>query len=301
MASGGFSIFLKSLKAAFVFHWNLLFLGAAAAVGVISGWADIVFPLAGAVEILYLAVLASNTRFQNVVEARALQGQQELSPPMQPDSKNAGQIIQELSLEDRRQFEKLQGLCQELRQISEGIKGNADLEPSGINNMQLDNMNRLLWIYLKLLYSKTCLENFFRAANEKEIRAGLTSVQNRLTALGPEQGDGEKESKTRRSLQDTFHTLDARLKNYQNAKENYDFLQLELERLYSKIAGIVEMGINRRDSALITSEIDVVSSSVMQTEKTMQELESITGFTFTDEKPPALLKSRRSIHTTEKS
>jgi hypothetical protein len=271
-----------------------------AAVGIISGRADIVFPLAAAVEILYLSALASNVRFQTVVEAKALQSKMPVDES-RPDSKNAGQIIQELSLEDRRQFERLQGLCQELRQISEGIKGNADLETSGINNMQLDNMNRLLWIYLKLLYSKTCLENFFRAANEKEIKAGLTSVQNRLNALSPEQADGEKEAKMRRSLQDTFQTLDARLKNYQNAKENYDFLQLELERLYSKIAGIVEMGINRQDSALITSEIDVVSSSVMQTEKTMQELESITGFTFTDEKPPALLKGRRSIHTTEKS
>ena len=300
MTTGGFSIFLKSLKAAFVYHWNLLYLGATVAIGIISSRADIVFPLAAAVEILYLSALASNARFQTVVEAKALQSKMPVDES-RPDSKNAGQIIQELSLEDRRQFERLQGLCQELRQISEGIKGNADLETSGINNMQLDNMNRLLWIYLKLLYSKTCLENFFRAANEKEIKAGLTSVQNRLNALSPEQADGEKEAKMRRSLQDTFQTLDARLKNYQNAKENYDFLQLELERLYSKIAGIVEMGINRQDSALITSEIDVVSSSVMQTEKTMQELESITGFTFTDEKPPALLRSRRTMRSAEKS
>jgi hypothetical protein len=295
VATGGFSIFMKSLKAAFLFHWNLLFLGAAAAVGIISGWIDIIFPLAGAAEILYLAVLASNTRFQNVVEGRALQDQ--ASPePGQSDSKNAAQIIQELSLEDRRQFEKLQGLCQELRQISEGIKGNADMEPAGINNIQLDNMNRLLWIYLNLLYSKSCLENFFRAANEKEIKAGLSSVQNRLNALGPEeQAEDEKQAKTRRSLLDTLQTLDARLKNFQNAKENYDFLQLELERLYSKIAGIVEMGINRQDSEMISSEIDVVASSVMQTEKTMQELQSITGFNFSDDKPPALLKSRKRV------
>jgi hypothetical protein len=286
-------LFLRSLKAAFFYHWNLLYLGVAVALGIISGYPDVVFPLAGAIEILYLSVLAANTRFQTVVQARSLPKKEVIQD--QQESKSAAQIIQELNLDDRRQFERLQELCEKLRQIPEGIKGNAGLESAGINNMQLENMNRLLWIYMKLLYSKNCLEKFFRAADEKEINAKLNSVQARLRALGPEQEDDVKESKHRRSLLDTSHTLEARLKNYQNAKENYDFLQLELERLYSKIAGIVEMGINRQDSTLISSEIDVVSSSVMQTEKTILDLEAITGFTFSDDKPPSLLKSSKPV------
>ena len=134
------------------------------------------------------------------------------------------------------------------------------------------------------------LINFFGLLMQQRLTSGLKSVQTRLDALGPEHEDDAKAAKYRRSLLDTYHTLDVRLKNYQNAKENYDFVLLELERLYTKIAGIAEMSITRQDPDFISVEIDVISSSVIQTEKTMRELESITGMTFTDEAPPPMMR-----------
>ena len=296
MSTSSTSRFITALKAAFVYHWNLLYLGTAAAVGIISGKPGVVFPLAAAVEILYLAILAANPRYQSVVEARAFKGKN----PVEKNSasfRSADQILRKLNREDRARFEALQGLCQELRQISNGLSYGEALTPDGITTMQMENLNRLLWIYLKMLYSKTCLEVFFNTFNDREIKLGLESTQNRLQTLGPENEDDEKEAKHRRSLFDMQQTMEARLKNYNDARENYDFLQLELERLYSKISGIVEMGINRQDPALVSTEIDVVSSSLMQTEKTMQDMESITGLSFADEKPPLLLKSRKPIST----
>ncbi|MFZ1983756.1 MAG: hypothetical protein WAU91_05035 [Desulfatitalea sp.] len=297
MTASSSSRFSNALKRAFLYHWNLLYLGTAAAIGIIAGRADIVYPLAVAVEILYLAVLASNSRFQAVAEAKALQSMQPAgeSPP---ESKNVAPIMQALSAADRERFERLRQLCQKLQPIPQGLKDHADPGPAGINSRQLENINRLLWIYLKLLYSKSGLENFFKATAERQINADLLRVQERLHALGPEHEDDEKETKHRHSLQDMRQTLEARQKNYQNARENYDFLQLELERLNSKIAGIVEMGINRQDAALVSTEIDIVAASVLQTEKTMQELQSITGFALADEKAPLLLKSRKSIQET---
>lgn len=298
MVTGSFYTFLKTLKAAFLYHWNLLYIGVFLALGLISGEPDIIYPFCTAIEIIYLAIVSSNPRFQNVVEAKNLENKSKKNT--ETEINEPGQIINELNFEDRRQFTALQELCMKLRQLSEGIKGNADLEPEGVNKIQLENMNRLLWIYLKLLSSKTSLEKFFNAINEKEIKGNLESTESRIKALGPVEKDDTKEAKHRRSLLDMHETLEARLKNYQNAKENYDFIQLELERLYSKISGIVEMSINHQDANLVSTEIDVVTSSVMQTEKTMQDIKSITGFSFEDEKPPALLKNVKSVRMKNK-
>jgi len=79
------------------------------------------------------------------------------------------------------------------------------------------------------------------------------------------------------------------LENYRISTENYDFIGLELERLYSKIASLAEMGINQQDPNMITNEISVVSSSIEKAERTMDELDFITGFSSQDEEPPDLL------------
>jgi hypothetical protein len=49
------------------------------------------------------------------------------------------------------------------------------------------------------------------------------------------------------------------------------------------------MGINQQDPNLITNEISVVSSSIEKAERTMDELDFITGFSLQDEEPPDLL------------
>ena len=296
MSTSSVKSFFTALRAAFLYHWNLLYVGTVVAIGLISGRPDVVFPLAGAIEILYLSILAANPRFQTAAQADKRNGSsREGKENTQPDLPNAEQILQEIGREDRIRFKRLQELCQQLRKISKGLAGDETPDPSHIDAMQLSNLNRLLWIYLKMLYSKTCLEHFFKTINEKEIRAGLENARQRLQMLGPENEDDQKEAKHRRSLIDIRETLEARLKNHNNARENYDFLQLELERLYAKISGIVELGVNRQDAASVSTEIDVVSSSLIQTEKTIKELESITGFSFADEQPPVFLDAVQSM------
>jgi len=286
MAGG--SNFLSYIKAAFLNKWNLLFFGASVAFGFIAGRLDIVLPLAAAVELLYLAVLSMNPRFQKVVDA--VEGQSERADAAPSTDRTARELLNGLSLDDQQQFQRLRNQCLELRRVSAGVKGQADGPGSPVvTDMQLSNINRLLWIYLKVLYSKRSLETFFRSTSEHELQETLKRAQDRITALGPENEDTPQEVKNRISLNDTCQTSEMRLKNYLATKENYEFIQLELERLHTKIAGIAEMGINRQDTQFITSEIDVVSSSVQQTEKTVHELESVTGYSFGDSEPPSLL------------
>lgn len=277
---------VKYIRKAFYFHWNLLALATGIAVGIISGRPDVVFPALLALEVLYLAFLSSNKRFQDAVDAelRKMEEGVQLSSEQKLE-----RILATLNNQDRRRYHSLKDLCLELRRIADKVKSGTEAELAVRSNVQVNNINRLLWMYLKLLYFKNALESFFAAISEDDIKARIHRTKKRLEAMGPESQDTEKEALRRKSLLDTLGTSLRRLENYKISMDNYDFIGLELERLHSKIASLAEMGINRQDPNLINSEIDVVTSSIEQTEKAMSELDFLDGLSTQDEDPPALL------------
>jgi hypothetical protein len=289
--------FFKYIKKAFSHHWNLLALAAGAALGFISGHPDVVLPLVAAGEVVYLAGLSTHTRFQAAVDA-----EEHKAARLQDTAKTAEKaeaMLRILSDNDRIRFEKLRGQCAQLSKISRGVKGETVGDAPGlVDGLQMESINRLLWIYLKLLYSKNALEQFFATIDEQEIRRTIEKANKRLAAMGePSQDEKPGEVKRRKSLQDTLATSQARLDNYERAQDNHEFIELELDRLYSKIAGLGEMGVNRQDPNSITHEVDAVSASVEQTEKAMGELEFLTGLTAQDEAAPELLGEDRSVES----
>ena len=289
--------FFKYIKKAFSFNWNLLALAAGSALGFISGHPDVVLPLVAASEVLYLAGLSTHSKFQAAVDAEEHKAEQLQSTAKSAEKAEA--MLRGLSDNDRLRFEKLRGLCTQLSKISRVVKGETVGEtPGPVDGLQMESINRLLWIYLKLLYSKNALEQFFATIDEDEIRRAIDKATQRLAALGPA-SESEKpgEAKRRKSLQDTLATSQARLDNYERAQDNHEFIELELDRLYTKIAGLGEMGINRQDPNSITQEVDAVSASVQQTEKAMGELEFLTGLTSQDEGAPSLLGEEQTVES----
>jgi hypothetical protein len=277
---------LKYIKKAFLYHWNLLGVTTGAAVAFVSGYPDVILPVLAALELIYLAGLSSNSRFQDAVIAAERKNEKAIRSS---SSTKLNRILTALDKKDRSRYEGLKDLCLELRHIADRIKGTIKTELEVISDVQVNSINRLLWMYLKLLYSKNALESYFKAINVDEIQARIKHANERLEAMGPEDNDSETEAKRRESLMDLLKTSRKRLENYRISTDNYDFIGLELERLYSKITSLAEMGINQQDPNLITNEISVVSSSIEKAERTMDELDFITGFSFQDEEPPDLL------------
>ena len=95
--------------------------------------------------------------------------------------------------------------------------------------------------------------------------------------LDAEGDDPSRTAKRRETVLDTIATIEKRQDNYRLVQENHDSIVLELERLHTKIAGIAEMGIDRQDAASVGREIDLVTSSVEGTERTMREIEDLAG------------------------
>jgi len=270
MKSG--TIKIRYFTKAFLFHWNLLFVGGCAIAGLISGYADIIIPLIAGLEVLYLAVVATRPRFQAAIdqaEQKKIATPAALSPQVE-------HILSTLNTDDRNRYHQLRKQIHKLHHISWGGQGgDASADLSGVTDVAIEGINRLLGIYLKLLYSKNRLEGFFESTSAKAIRADIKRARAQLKDMDASKNKDQSKAKHREALEDTLKTSHQRLKNFQSAKDNYDFIGLEIQRLHSKIAGLVEMGINRHQPELISSEIDSVANSIRQTEKALSELEFI--------------------------
>ena len=164
----------KYIKKAFLYHWNLLGVSTGMAISFISGRPDVLLPTFTALEVVYLAILSSRPRFQEAVNAEeykknlnnSLSSKQELN-----------QILSGLNKEDLKRYERLKNLCLELRHIANRVKGHIEEELEVISNVQVNSLNRLLWMYLKLLYSKNALESYFKTIN-MNVKNHLSILQN---------------------------------------------------------------------------------------------------------------------------
>jgi hypothetical protein len=202
-------------------------------------------------------------------------------------------MLRELPEPSIRRFEALRSRCVELREIALGIKHPSKLDsPASLEESRLAGLDKLLWINLRLLFTEHSLSRFLSTTNEKEIRAEIGRLEARLESLGSEKADAEdpRTERMRRTLEDNLATCRDRLANYEKAKDNYELVKLEIDRIENKIRSLSELAVNRQEPDFISSQVDEVASSLLNTERTLSELRFATGLELQDETAPALLR-----------
>jgi hypothetical protein len=270
------------LKRAFLHRWNLLvFLGAFAA-GAISPWPDAIIPLVFAAEVAFLGGLVSVPRFRDAIDAQVYkESQQPRGDRAVAASPTLSEMVNSLTPESRRRFETLRGRCQQMRTIARGVGGQGSNTTEDLSTPALD---RLLWIFLRLLRSEQSLQQFLSSTSSAEIRSRLEEAKKRLTTA-------PADDRFKRSLEDSVAAQEMRLENYDRAGANAEFVRLELDRIEAKIQALAESGVNRQDPNTLSSQIEGVAESVQSTETAMRELQQITGLVDQMQEPPAILEA----------
>jgi chemotaxis protein histidine kinase CheA len=284
--------FGKYLKTAFTNRWNLLALFGGLALAVVSGRFDVVAPVVLAAEVAYLGLLATHSKFQKYVDAHEALSMRLASSASQ--EKVIDHILRSIPHEARTRFNNLRKRCLKLRRIATSIKRPGVTESSPLEEMQVQGLDRLLWVYLRLLFTKYSLAEFLEATDKEAIPASIARIEKRLARISNKPNSTLNE-KISRTLHDNLATSKARLANVQKAKGNYEFVDLEIDRLESKINSLAEVAINRQEPDYISSQIDSVASSIMETEQTIHELDFATGLTESDLEVPALLQPSKQF------
>ena len=276
------------LLEAFLFRWNLLlFLGGTAAAA-LTPFPDLLLPLVGAAELSYLAGLVSIPRFRAAIDARvhARRTGQSVAAVAQEPAASLVTMLGGLPPAERARFERLHERCVEMRKIAAGVRGAAGDHPGAAEDIRTPGLDRLLWLFLRLLVSRTALDRFLAAMDEKELQARLADLRTKLAAA---QAGGDE--RVTRSLQDSIASGELRLDNFVRAKKNADFVRIELDRIEGKIQALAEMTVNRQDPDFLSSQVDSAAESMRQTEKTVSELQHLTGLGDQLQEPPPILES----------
>lgn len=280
-----------AMKRAFTWHWHLLGLGAGVGVALLSGVPMVVLPLLAAAELGYLGFLGLNPRFQNV-----LKGQAKAPPPLPQDpQKRYQQLFAFLSEADVARFRTLRDRCAELvdlRRAMDSKQGSA-----GVEDFRGESLDRMLWLFLKLLHQRSGLEKFLGATRRENIEAELKSAEQQLaSSTERDKAAGLPESRLATSIRERITTIRERLENHKQAQDGLELVTAEIDKTEQQITHLCEVGMTTTDSAGLTAQIDSISASLQSSEKIFAE----TSFSqlYDDDQAPPLLSGSSNPRAT---
>lgn len=287
-ASGGSGL-RQYVKHAFLYPWNLLLFLGGAALAAMSPYPDALLPIVGGLEIAYLTGLTALPRFRTAIDAMlAKKARGEPIDDKQPSSnqQTLERILENLPAPALRRFLMLRQRCFEMRSIASGVRGQADDAHDSAESIRTPALDRLLYLFLRLLVSQNGLDRFLRSTSEKDLETKLTDVRTRFEAAKTS-GD----ERVTRSLQDSLADAELRLDNYRKAAKDAEFVAIELDRIETKIQALIEMGVSRQDPDYLSHQVTAAAESMQHTEDAVNQLQHLTGLADQIEEPPPILES----------
>jgi hypothetical protein len=279
------------VKHAFLYPWNmLLFLGGLAGAAM-SPYPDALIPIISALEIAYLTGLSSIPRFRTAVEAKIAarargSSADETAPNASSQAQSLERILESLPAPALRRFLLLRQRCFEMRSITSGVRGQADPGADSAESIRTPALDRLLYLFLRLLVSQNGLDRFLRSTSEKELEAKLADVRTRLEAAKAAGDD-----RVKNSLADSVADAELRLDNYRKAAKDAEFVAIELDRIETKIQALIEMGVSRQDPDYLSHQVTAAAESMQHTEAAVNQLQHLTGLADQIEEPPPILEA----------
>jgi hypothetical protein len=277
------------VKAAFLYHWNLLFVIGGGALAALSGRADALLPIVGGLEIAYLTGLIAIPRFRTAIDAReAAKGREAASASRTSVAAQLSlqQMLDTLPQASVQRFMTLRQRCFEMRDIASRIRGQAGTGGDSGDSIRTPALDRLLFLFLKLLMTKAGLDRFLKSASEPELSLRLEDVKQRLAAA-----QAANDERVVNSLKDSVADAELRLDNYRKSKKDADFVDVELDRIETKIQALIEMGVSRQDPDALSHQVTAAADSMHQTEDAVNQLQHLTGLADSLAEPPAILEA----------
>ena len=277
----------RYFRAAFIQPWNLLLFFGAIGLSVASGTADTLAPFIMAAELAYVTGLSAMPRFRTAIDAKIAKQERGAEATINPDAEETLQrMIASLPNTALRRFLSLRQRCYEMRDIAAGVRGQMHEGTLAADAMRASSLDRLLFLFLKLLVSQAGLERFLNTTSDRELELRLADVQARLA-----DAQSRNDERIVRSLQDSVADASLRLENYRKSMKDAEFVNVELDRIETKIRALVEMAVSRQDAEALSVQVTAAADSMKQTEDAVNHLQHLTGLESGLEEPPPILSS----------
>lgn len=248
---------INFVKEAFNLQYNWIALAGACLFAVLSG-SLLPIILAGGAELMYLAIVSQNPRFQRLVRSW------KLGEALQERQVQFGEMLNSLSPEAKSRYFKLAQVCA-------SVRGNF-AQLSSTSKMFLQQMDSrldgLLHAYARLLLVTTQQQQYLKSTDPNEIKREISSLQRDMNSDPPKVQDINKKR---------IEILNKRVEKYQKICENQEVVNAQCSAVEDVLHLVRDQSVTMRDPQQVTDQLDNLVRDVEQTEQTVQQVEAIFG------------------------
>lgn len=213
-------------------------------------------------EIGYLALVSHDPRFRKWVHAM------EMAAQSGDHAARKDAVMSGLSQPLQKRYLALEAKCAKMLESARATTGG-----SVIDAAVYDNVNRLLWIYLKLLVSAQLISTHVQQTSEKQLLEELEMYRRQHAEAA---ADPAKE-RIAKSLASTLEIAEKRLEVLNKAKEDGQFIQAELQRIEQQVNLMIQEATLSREAGFLTGRVDEVMQTFAQTQDWMKANAEILG------------------------
>ena len=248
---------INFVKEAFNIQYNWIALAGACVFSVVSG-SLLPIILAGGLELMYLAVVSQNWRFQRLVRSW------KMGEELKQRQEQFAQLLESLAPEAKARYFKLAQVCATVRgnfaQLSSASRVFLD---------QIDaRLDGLLRGYARLLLASSQQQQYLKSTDPNEIKREIASLQQSLTKDPPKVQDINKKR---------VEILNKRVEKYQKICENQEVVNAQCSAVEDVLHLVRDQSVTMRDPQQVTDQLDNLVRDVEGTEHTVQEMEAIFG------------------------
>ena len=219
--------------------------------------------LGAGLEAGYLLMLATNARFQRLINAL----------PTSAATSEWNQRIQgllgRLDVNDRRIYELFAQRCRSIIDLQLG-GADAATAPGGLET-QADGLGRLSWMFLRLLVARRTIRHVIGDSGDS------AELRKRVAALERQQQDPSLGDELRRSLGGQIDILNQRMQQRTDAERKLAFITAELERIQQQVELIREQAALSTDPELLSQRIDEITATLGTTGQWIRDQQKVYG------------------------
>lgn len=246
---------INFLKEAFNIQYNWIALGAAGAFALVSA-SFLPLMLAAGAELMYLATVSNNSRFQRLVRSW------KLADEKQQTQQSLADLLRHLPAD-------LQGRYIKLAEVCGGIRANFTQlsSTSQLFVQQMDSrLEGLLHGYARLLQAAYQQRQYAKTVDLDAIKNQIAALQKKINSDPPQVRDIDSKR---------IEILSKRLDKCQKIGENRQVVEAQLAAMEDVLQLVRDQSITMRDPQQVSDQLDSLIHDVEQTEETVKQMEAI--------------------------
>jgi hypothetical protein len=246
---------INYVKEAFHLQYNWIILAGAGAFALVSG-SFLPMILAGGVELMYLAIVPHNWRFQRLVRSWKFADQQ------REHQQKLAEMLGSLPAEMQSRYVHAAQVCGAIRSNFTQLS-----TTSQIFLQQIDSrLQGLLNGYARLLLTAAQQQQYLKSTEPNSIKKEIASLQKSLSSDPPKVQEINKKR---------IEILTKRLEKYDKICENCKVVDAQVSAVEDVLMLVRDQSVTMRDPQEVSERLDSLVHDVEQTEQTVQQVEAI--------------------------